>query len=653
MKGCFSIERIKECRKIYILLFIVLTINLMVSGCSSQRVEYVGRKKRTKIMGETILTGNNLSYKTRQYLGVNALLGEYENDPKRVIQMLSDEVRHPENDVVLQSQGIRFPVFVLMELCVNQARKADSKEEALKYWMSACYYSYKYIFDKDITPRLDNYYAKLGLYSALHFYNISLSEVLDSLIHRDDIWNQKPEFESVEGKIEFAKVKSDLIWDPHVFKKFINDLDFLPTGFIAHSFDTGIGVPLIGVRDEESSFQKDKEMTLLNKSYPCVFVLKFDDFKPENGVITAQPELYGAFKNEFVKINDMEVPLYKDYSIFIGKTLDSKKYIKGINYMFNPGEMGKLQELYFISPYDPNKIPVILVHGLMSEPRTWGEALNLLLSNRKIRKNYQFLLYSYPTGLPAILSAARFREDLLKFKKKYDPDNKNPQMQYSVIIGHSMGGLLSSYVVQDSKGNYLVNKYLDDDIDKVDLTESQKDLLKSIFVFEAIPFIKRVVFIGVPHRGAEMATFFFSKIGSWMISIPASLTHEAVGIMKGLKKSQRTQDIKKFDIPTGIEDLAPNKGVKKYTIGLPYGKGIHLYSIIGDKDEAGKIGGTDGVVAYHSSHLDNVEREVVIKSGHDEIKKAECVKEMQRILLENLKDFKIHYPDKKTTDKTK
>jgi pimeloyl-ACP methyl ester carboxylesterase len=395
----------------------------------------------------------------------------------------------------------------------------------------------------------------------------------------------------------------------------------------------------------------NREFTLLSQAYPFIFVLKFDNFNFEKGYVDAEPELFGAFEDEYVTLNDKKVPLYKDYSILIGKTLETKQHIKGLKYMFDPGKMGDLQELYLISPYNPDKIPVVLVHGLMSEPRTWSETLNILYGHRKIRTNYQFLFYSYPTGLPAIFNAAKFRKDLIKFKKKYDPDNTDPKMNSMILIGHSMGGLLTRMVVQDSKGNYLVNHLLEEDITKTKLTERQKNLLESIYVFEALPFVKSVVLIGTPHRGAEMATYFYSRIGSLMVSLPASMTHEAVGIMKGLDKTQLTRDFESLNIINGIDDLAPGKGLKKYTVNLPFGKNVVLYSIIGDKDKAGKKGGTDGVVAYESSHLDNVRREVIIKSEHDEIKKAACVKEITKILFENLEEYNKLHPSKDKKNK--
>ena len=51
-----------------------------------------------------------------------------------------------------------------------------------------------------------------------------------------------------------------------------------------------------------------------------------------------------------------------------------------------------------IQPYQPGKIPVLMVHGLLSSPMTWMEALNDLRSMPEIRDRYQFWFYLYPTS---------------------------------------------------------------------------------------------------------------------------------------------------------------------------------------------------------------------------------------------------------------
>ena len=56
--------------------------------------------------------------------------------------------------------------------------------------------------------------------------------------------------------------------------------------------------------------------------------------------------------------------------------------------------------LYMVQPYEPGKIPVLMVHGLWSSPMTWMEMFNDLRSQPEIREHYQFWFYLYPTAQP-------------------------------------------------------------------------------------------------------------------------------------------------------------------------------------------------------------------------------------------------------------
>ena len=93
--------------------------------------------------------------------------------------------------------------------------------------------------------------------------------------------------------------------------------------------------------------------------------------------------------------------------------------------------------LYFLQPYDPDRIPVVFVHGLISTPFDWVKTINGLQADPEIRKRYQFWVFAYPTGNPVLYSALRLREELAKVDKLY-PNHKD-----YVLVGHSMGGLLS------------------------------------------------------------------------------------------------------------------------------------------------------------------------------------------------------------------
>ena len=49
-----------------------------------------------------------------------------------------------------------------------------------------------------------------------------------------------------------------------------------------------------------------------------------------------------------------------------------------------------------VQPYDPDKIPLLLVHGLQSTPAVWAKMVNALWADPVIRRNYQIWVFGYP-----------------------------------------------------------------------------------------------------------------------------------------------------------------------------------------------------------------------------------------------------------------
>ena len=67
-------------------------------------------------------------------------------------------------------------------------------------------------------------------------------------------------------------------------------------------------------------------------------------------------------------------------------------------------------------------------------------------------------------------------------------------------------------------------------------------------------------------------------------------------------------------------------------------EGLVYHSIIGDTEQSDHPGGTDGVVPYSSSHLDNAASEVIVHSGHSIHRSPGAMQELLRILLLHLRE---------------
>jgi hypothetical protein len=75
-------------------------------------------------------------------------------------------------------------------------------------------------------------------------------------------------------------------------------------------------------------------------------------------------------------------------------------------------------------------------------------------------------------------------------------------------------------------------------------------------------------------------------------------------------------------------------------VGIPLAPGVKGHSIIAVTDpDVPRDQATDGVVAYSSAHIDGVESELVVVSGHSCQDNPHTIEEVRRILLEHIAEF--------------
>jgi hypothetical protein len=57
--------------------------------------------------------------------------------------------------------------------------------------------------------------------------------------------------------------------------------------------------------------------------------------------------------------------------------------------MIRPLSATRKPQIYLLDPYDPNKIPLLMVHGLQSTPVAFAALVNALRNDPEVRANYQ------------------------------------------------------------------------------------------------------------------------------------------------------------------------------------------------------------------------------------------------------------------------
>ncbi|MBK1828776.1 alpha/beta fold hydrolase [Haloferula rosea] len=380
----------------------------------------------------------------------------------------------------------------------------------------------------------------------------------------------------------------------------------------SHSIKPGIGAPIV------SSRALDDKLGLELSDYyrNLTAVVRFDG--NEARLLLADPHRTEAFQ-----IGGQSYQLAANYSATTSLMLSHERIDKlGLTRLFNPSKFDNTSRVTAVQPYDPDRIPVIFVHGLQDSPSTWAPMYFGLMADESIRTHYQFWTFSYPSGYPYPQSAAILRDELAKVRAQY-PDHKD-----AILIGHSMGGLISRLMITDADERIWTNVF-GQTSSQTQIRGRSAELLKRSVVFKAEPKIDRVVYIAAPHRGSELAQNFVGKLTSRLVKLPDTFAELRDDLVSRVTANQA--GIMLDRVPNSIDTLSPDSRFIREVNRIPTDPDVPVHSIIGD------LGfGSDGVVAYWSSHLEEAESEKIITATHFVHQNPEAIRETHRILLEHI-----------------
>jgi hypothetical protein len=257
--------------------------------------------------------------------------------------------------------------------------------------------------------------------------------------------------------------------------------------------------------------------------------------------------------------------------------------------------------------------------------------MNELIHDPVLRGRYQFWLFMYKTGQPVLYSAYLLRHALRDIVTELDPSGKDPALRRTVIIGHSQGGLLAK-LMAISSGTRFWDAVSAVPFDEMEMAPEVRALLREGIFFEPMPTVKRAVFIATPHRGSYQATGHVLNLIRWIIHLPSAL----VAQLQDLLKSQAFAQLGMSQLPTSIDNMSPGQPFIRTLAASPIDPRITAHSIIAVLGEGPLTSRTDGVVSYQSAHIDGVESEKVVRSGHSTQGHPETIEEVRRILREHI-----------------
>jgi hypothetical protein len=143
--------------------------------------------------------------------------------------------------------------------------------------------------------------------------------------------------------------------------------------------------------------------------------------------------------------------------------------------------------------------------------------------------------------------------------------------------------------------------------------------------------VRRVVFVSTPHRGSYLAEWSIGRLIARLVRLPLNLAGATTEILSA------NADALRFN-PKGVRfgsmfGMTPGSPLITGLVEIPVAPGVAAHSIVAVEGDGPPEDGSDGVVRYQSAHIDGVDSELIVRSGHSSQSNPHTIAEIRRILL--------------------
>lgn len=580
---------------------------LLLTGCTAVKVRPTDLSRYAQQRRANVLDGGGLSASTRESLRILGLPEEAcQSRPHSCLRSLQagqglDEERR---------------LSALAELWLADAAQ---QKTALEAYLESARASYAYLF---FTPRKPGDRALEDRQSQVRdFYNYA-TERVTALLFEDP--NQSAGAWTVHrGAIDVClpggQPPRELIPASSLSFKGIRNV-YRRDGF---------GAEFVAVADPS------EEMDFVAAS----IVLRFNGSSLEEVMAAhgATLDVYDSTRHESISLQGLDVRLAASFTAPYALWLERSHFGRQAKRsLVRPGEETLEPRVFLMQPYDPDRLTVVLIHGLASSPEAWVDLANELMGDEEIRRHYQVWQVFYNTSAPIAYNRYAIYQALDKALDRFDPDRTHTASRNMVLAGHSMGGVIARLLLVDS-GDRLWASLLGHP--PTDADRQRLALLAPYLNLTPMPEVSRAVFLAAPHRGAPKASSWLGRTGSRLVHLPASLVGKMGDAADALTSDQPEAADRLRHLPDSIDGLSDRFPFRQITSDLPIAPGVTYHSILGcAKPVPSESACTDGLVPYTSAHLDGAASELIVPSGHSVQKTPEAILELRRILHLHLEE---------------
>lgn len=617
--------------------------------------------------------------RTTQLLRRYDLEGELKGDRAALLARLEDiQRREPDREHEYAMAEVAY-------ITATQAEKLH-RDRALEFYGTALIHAYRYLFDYEGDQGADfGELSRVGRPGSLpinpydpqfrgasDLYNQSLEGMLRLVREEGELRpGMSRSVKTANHTCSFDVVMHGTGWHEDDVDRLEFVSDYQVQGLRNHYHTYGLGVPLIAVRRSHAGQDPAEHFYPPSVCFPMTAFLRVDTpaqfagrgdalataahpLQPTAVPLVIDPtaprfvlELYDPLDRRAIDVAGRDIPLEADLSTplayFLNQPQFQDKDLSTLG-LLRPGDAKQLQGLYMLEPFDPNKMPVVMVHGLWSSPITWMEMFNDLRSDPLVRQHYQFWFYLYPTGQPFWHSATQMREDLAIMRRELDPARQYPALDQTVLVGHSMGGLVSKLQTVESADEFW-HTMSDHPFAELNADPDVVRELASTFFFRPNPAVRGGVTLGTPHRGSEFSNGATRWLGDKLIMLPSKMLdgrNQLLARNRGFFRPGAPLDIK-----TSIDSLAPESPVLPVLLTATPGPWVSYHNVVGRDPDPGwrkyLVGDGDGVVSLASARLDDMRQlrsQIVVPADHISVHRhPQSILEVRRVLFEQLAEL--------------
>jgi pimeloyl-ACP methyl ester carboxylesterase len=610
-----------------------LALALVLAACSSSPV---GVSRVDPSVVHERLTRSALSTKQLSSSTYNVLLEAdldalYEDDPEKALERL--------HDLAVSGSGGPRQLFAAAEASFLHAERTGKRP----HFLAAALYAWAYLFPDDPSEAPSPFDPRFRL--AANLYNRGLTAALEARENRQVVLSGGT-LDLPFGQLEVSFDETQLTWQDRRMTEFEPIAEYRVFGLQAHYRAPGIGVPLAASLAAASGESRLRDLLRAELTLPVTALLR----APRSRTALAWPPLEATLEvhvpdvTDAVEIAGRQVPLETEPTAVLAFSLnDSPIWQQEYRRFFQALAFahGELSELYAMVPHRRGRIPVVFVHGTASSFGRWSEMYNRLAADARVSAHYEFWFFSYDSGTSIPWSSMLLRESLTRAVKLLDPHGTDPGLRRMVVIGHSQGGLLTKMTAIES-GTRFWDLTFNRPLESLDVSPETRDLLQRALFVTPLPFVKRVVFLATPHRGSVLTVGGFAEWVTDRLRGFIKMPFKLADVMADLATNRDALVLSSADatprMATSLDQMNPRNSFLRTLAAIPVAPGVAANSVIAVKDSGPVEEGGDGVVNYTSAHIDGVESELVVQSGHSLQDRPETVEEVRRVLLYHARD---------------